>query len=270
MRRYSPLCFAVSLFLLAIPYSSAQTSGELVQVIPPSIQHAQPPSPDASAQELEQEADLYREKKDLLDALDYFRAALAKEPKNARIENKIGITELVMLRYPDAKKSFEHAIKLDHQFADAYNNLGVTEYELRKYGKAIKLYEKALELRKDCASYFANEGAAYYSKKEFEKAGEAYGEALRLDPTIFERTSRTGVAAQLPPNLEERAHFDYLVARLFAKEGDKDRSLQYLRRAMEEGYKQINNVYKDPEFEGLRSDARFTELMAAKPPAIPE
>lgn len=39
---------------------------------------------------------------------------------------------------------------------------------------------------------------------------------------------------------------------------------------MEEGYKQIDDVYKDPEFEGLRSDGRFTQLMAARPPAIPE
>ncbi len=53
-------------------------------------------------------------------------------------------------------------------------------------------------------------------------------------------------------------------------EATADRSLQYLRRALEEGYKGIDNVYKDPEFAGLRNDARFTELMAARPPAIPE
>jgi len=269
MRRCSPLCLVIFL-LFVIPPLSAQSGSELVQVIPPPIQLVPPPSPDASAQELEEQADVFREKKDLLDALDYFRAALAKDPNNSRIQNKVGITELIMLRYHDAKKSFEHAIRLDRQFADAYNNLGVTEYFRHNYGRAVKLYDKASQLRPDCASYYANAGAAYYSEKEFERAGMAYEQALKLDPTIFERTSRTGVAAQLPPNVEEKAHFDYLLAKLFAKEGDKDRSLQYLRRAMEEGYKQINNVYKDPEFEGLRSDARFSELMAARPRGIPE
>ena len=37
---------------------------------------------------------------------------------------------------------------------------------------------------------------------------------------------------------------------------------------MEEGYKNINKVYTDSEFASLRTDPRFTELMAQKPPAI--
>jgi hypothetical protein len=46
--------------------------------------------------------------------------------------------------------------------------------------------------------------------------------------------------------------------------------LHYLKKAMEEGYKDINNVYKDNEFSDLRKDPRFTELMAAKTTAIPD
>lgn len=61
-----------------------------------------------------------------------------------------------------------------------------------------------------------------------------------------------------------------MLAKLFAKQQDTDHSLLYLRRAMEEGYKQIDEVYKDPDFDGLRSDARFTQLMAERPPGIPE
>ena len=90
---------------------------------------------------------------------------------------------------------------------------------------------------------------------------------MRLDPDIFERTSRAGVLAQLP-SPDDRAHYDYVLAKLFAKMGIADRSLEYLRKAMEEGYKQIGNVYKDAEFTELRKDPRFTELMASKPAAI--
>jgi hypothetical protein len=39
---------------------------------------------------------------------------------------------------------------------------------------------------------------------------------------------------------------------------------------MEEGYKDINNVYKDNEFSTLRNDPRFAELMAAKTTSIPD
>jgi len=69
---------------------------------------------------------------------------------------------------------------------------------------------------------------------------------------------------------EDRAHYDYVVAKLYAKMGITERSLLYLRRAMEEGYKDINNVYKDNEFVTLRKDPRFADLMNARPTAIPD
>jgi len=93
--------------------------------------------------------------------------------------------------------------------------------------------------------------------------------ALNLDPDIFERTSRAGVQAMLP-SPQDKARYDYVLAKLYAKSGVTDRSLHYLRKAMEDGYKDISNVYKDTEFAELRKDPRFVELMAAKPVALQE
>jgi len=268
--RRQPLFCLLALTSLALPSVQAQTStSELVQISPPNIRRAEPPGETASSDELEKRGDELRAEKAYLDALDYYRAALAKKPGNATIYNKAGISELMMQRYKEAGKDFARAIRFDHEFADAVNNLGVIDYEEKKYGKALKQYEKAIRLRPDAASFFNNQGAAYFAKKEFEKAGEAYAKAMQLDPEILEHTSHYGVSAQLP-SPEDRARYDYLIAKLCARQGDRDRSLQHLRRAMEEGYKAIDDVYKDPEFAGLRGDARFTELMAARPPGIPE
>jgi len=265
MLRRFVFCLTVAI-LLALPNLYAQT--ELVQITPPPLRRAAPPAPNASADELDARGDELRGQKAYLDALDYYRAALAKK-RSASLYNKAGITELELRRDNESARDFGRAVKLDRQFADAWNNLGVAWYLQQKYGKAVKEYEKAIKLKPDVASFYNNLGAAYYGKKDWEQATIAYGQALHLDPDIFERTSRTGVTAQLP-SPEERARFEYLIAKLYAKQGDSDHALQYLRRAMEEGYPGIDDVYKDADFEGLRKDARFAQLMASRPPAIPE
>ena len=265
--RISSVSLLFSAALLVLPLQ-AQNS-EQVEVGPPPLHRADPPAPGASPEELEQRGDELRTQKNFLDAVDYYQAALKGAPGSASLFNKIGICQLMMHRYKEARKSFEHAIKADRKHADAYNNLGVIYYQAHNYNAAIKHYEKAISLNNDAASYYSNMGAAYFGKRQFEKAIQNYSKAMELDPDIFERTSHAGVLAQLP-SPEDRAHYDYVLAKMYARTGVTDRSLHYLKKAMEEGYKDIKNVYKDNEFSTLRKDPRFAELMAAKTTSIPD
>ena len=264
---YRKACL-ILLVVISTTAALAQVShSDQVQIAPPLVRAVEPPAPDATAADLEQEADRLRGDKLYLDALDYYHAALTKKANDACLLNKIGITELMMQRYKEARKSFERAVKSDHEYANAYNNLGVVLYENKKFGAAVKQYEKAIAKDSTSASFYSNLGAAYFSKREFDPAVAAYQHALELDPEVFERTSRAGVQAQLP-RPEDRARYNYTVAKLYAKMGFSDQSLEYLRKAMEAGYKDLKNVYKDVEFAELRKNPRFTELMASKTPVI--
>lgn len=263
------LLVPVLLFTICVCILPAQVSHrEQVQIVPPLLRQVDPPSADATVAELEARADQLRATKLYLDALDYYRAALKKEPNSSRLLNKIGISQLQMQHYREAKKSFDQSIKADRNFADAYNNLGVVYYEDRRYSAAVKEYRRAIAIDGNSASFFSNLGAALFSKKEFDAAVSAYQHALQIDPDVFMRSSRAGVQAQLP-SPEDRARYDYTVAKLYAKMGFSDQSLEYLKKAMEEGYKDFNNVYKDVEFAELRKDKRFTELVATKMPTLP-
>jgi tetratricopeptide (TPR) repeat protein len=242
---------------------------EMVQVGPPPFRRVSPPTPAASVAELEERGDQLRSEKNYLDAIDYYEVAISKAGGTGSLFNKMGICDLMLQRYKDARKNFNRAIKADHDHSDAYNNRGVVFYQQRDYGRAIKDYEKAVALNGQAASYYSNLGAAYFAKKQFEKAAFNYSKALELDPDIFERTSHAGVQAQLP-SPEDRARYDYVLAKLYASMGVTDRSLRYLKKAMEDGYKDIGNVYKDHEFSDLRRDPRFAELMAAKTTSLPE
>lgn len=249
--------------------SSAQVAhSEQLQVKPPLIRATDPPAADAKPADLEARADELRAEKLYLDALDYYRAALTKV-KSPALLNKIGITELMMQRYREAKKSFDQSIKSDHKYADAYNNLGVVYYEEQRFSAAVKEYRRAIAIDATSASFYSNLGAALFSEKQFEPAVIAYQKAMEIDPDVFERTSRGGVQAQLP-SPGDRARYDYTVAKLYAKMGLSDRSLEYLRKAMEEGYKDFKNVYKDEEFAQLRKDKRFAELVATRTPTLPD
>ena len=246
---------------------SQTPQNDRIQVAPPLLQIQAPPK-DASPDDLEKQGDVLRARKEYLDAVDYYRAAIAKQ-SSASVLNKLGIAELMLERYRDAGREFERALKMDRKFAEPYNNLGVVDYKRRKYGSAIKLYKKSIALVPDSASFYSNLGAAYFAKKEFEPASQAYAEAIRLDPEVFEHTSHTGIAAQLVSS-EDRAHYEFVLAKLYAKVGDRDRSLEFLRKAMEDGYKGVGEANTAPEFAELRKDTRFADLMKQKPPVLPE
>lgn len=266
-------CFAVSLSLYLMLCGAFSLHAQVAQLdqiqVAPPMRQVPPPSSTATAKELEKQADQLRLRKAYIDAIDYFQAAIQKDPDNATLYNKLGISELMLQRFRDAGKHFETAIKKDRKLAEAYNNLGVVNYERKKYRGAIKHYKKASELDPESASFHSNLGAAYFAQKKFEEATKEYAEAVRLDPEIFEHSSRMGITAQMS-SPQDRAHYSYVLAKLYAKMGDSDRSLQYLRKAMEEGYKKVDDAYKDPEFAELRKDSRFTELMKERPPALPE
>jgi tetratricopeptide (TPR) repeat protein len=269
--RISAVAFLFST-LLVLP-SQAQNSEQL-EVGPPPVHRADPPASEATPQELERRGDDLRSDKNFLDAVDYYQAALKRAPNSAQLLNKIGICQILLRRLRESKKTLEHAVKVDKQYADAYNNLGVVYYEFgvnnhtgSDFGKALKMYDKAISISGDYASYYNNRAAAYFAKKRYAEASIDYANALTLDPDIFERTSRAGVQAMLP-SPEDKARYEYVVAKLYAKMGVPDRSLHYLRKAMEDGYKDIKDVYRDNEFSTLRKDPRFTELMAAKTLAI--
>jgi tetratricopeptide (TPR) repeat protein len=263
------------LFALPVVFASALAclhaqSLEQVAVGPPQIRRADPPAVNATAKELETVGDQMQSEKAYLDAIDYYQAALAKNPKDAVLMNKIGISQLQLHHYKEAEKSFDHSIRADKTYANAYANLGVVYYEKGSYAKSIHYYDKAILLDKDGAVFYNNRAASLFGKKQFAQAAADYAKALQLDPDIFERSERSGGVQARLPSPEDRAHYDYVLAKLYARNGMSERSLHYLKKAIEDGYKNIKNVYKDEEFSELRKDPRFAELMASKLVSISE
>jgi len=209
----------------------------------------------------EQRGDILMARKMYREAIDVYREG----PLDSWIIwNKLGIAYHQMTQIDEARKYYERAIKLNPKYAEAINNLGTVHYAKKNYRRAVSQYVKALKLTPNSASVYSNLGTAQFARKKYKEAMEAYQKAIALDPEVFEHRSAYGTLLQ-ERSVGERARFHYYLARTYAQAGNAERALQYIRMALEEGFKERDKLMEDPEFANLRETVEFKELMATEP-----
>ncbi len=221
----------------------------------------QEPAPGA-ARELTPEArgDIFMARKMYREAIDVYR----KLPETHVSANKIGIAYHQMTQLDQARKQYERALKLNPKYPEAINNLGTVYYAKKSYRRAIRYYRRALTITPNSASILSNLGTAYFARKKYNDAFQAYQKALSIDPDVFEHRSTQGVLLQ-ERTVEERAKFHFYLAKTYAKAGVVDRALLYMRKAIEEGFREKAKFQEDPEFAALRDLPEFKELMLLEP-----
>jgi tetratricopeptide (TPR) repeat protein len=216
------------------------------------------PKPILSA---ETRGDIFMARKMYREAIEAFGEG---SPKDAVLRNKIGIAHHQMMQLDLARKYYEQAVKLKPHYSEAINNLGTVYYAGKSYRRAISQYKKALKLAPDSASIHSNLGTAYFARNQVVLATEEFRTALKLDPNVFEHHSSYGVMLQ-ERNVQDRAKYHYWMAALYAQDGRSDLALQYLRKALEEGYKERKKLPEDPAFASMRDLPEFKELIALEP-----
>jgi tetratricopeptide (TPR) repeat protein len=217
-------------------------------------QGPRPMSPD-------ERGDLFMARKMFREAIEAYRQG---PPDSAVTWNKIGIAYHQLGDLNAAKKNYEKASRLDKTYADPVNNDGTVFYAQKKYRTAISRYQKALRLNPDSASFWSNLGTAYYSRGRYREMTEAYQKALDIDPQVFEHRGLVGTELQ-DRTVSDRARYHYEMARIYAKSGNNQLALQYLRRSMEEGLKDKAKMTQAPEFAKLRETAEFQAIVALEP-----
>ena len=209
----------------------------------------------------ETRGDIFMARKMYREAIDVFREDRSKNPV---VLNKIGIAYHQMQQLDNARKSYEQAVRLKPDYAEAINNLGTVYYAKKSFSRAVRYYQRALKYAPKSASIYSNLGTAYFARKKYKEAMETYQIALKLDPNVFENHGSYGVLLE-ERNVEERAKFHFHMAKLYAQGGRNELALQYLRKALEEGFKDKKKIEEDPDFQAMRELPEFQELLALEP-----
>ncbi len=239
--------------LAAAPQEAAQE---------PETQRARTPREIA-----ELRADILMARKLYSDAIAGYEEILKREPKNAELLNKIGVGYSNLTKLDKAKKYYERAIKADKKYASALNNLGTVHFYQKKFRRAIKVYQRAIAVKPDSATFHGNLGHAWFADKKYPEAIAAWIRAIEIDPQVFEHRGSAGGTVLQTSSVEQRSLFYFYMAKTFASLGNAERCAHFLKRAIDEGYKNVAGIAKDPAFAPVINDPLFKEALQTPPPA---
>ena len=200
--------------------------------------------------------DLAMARQQYLAAIDAYREGPAD---SAVIWNKLGMAYHHLFAMDEAKRDYQHALRLRHDYPEALNNLGAVYYGKGDFHKAEKYYARALRLSDKSAAVYSNLGTVYFAQRKVAQGLAAYRTAFALDPHVFEDSLPQLVTESLPARA--RAQQDYCLAEVFAQAGHYDRAIDFLRRALNEGFDDRKKILADQTLASLRAMPAFTQLM---------
>ena len=211
---------------------------------------------DATAPLTEDQGDSFLARGRYLAAIRSYEGA---QPKTASTYNKLGIACEHMRLNDRARENFNKALQIDPKFAEVYNNLGTLAHTEGDYRHAEKYYKKAIKLNPKSPDAHKNLGTLYYARGKYGKGDQSYHQAHELDKDIFARSSHAPIQATTDP--KNTADLHYHLAKTYAKAGSDQMALEYLRKAIGEGFRDKRRLLTDQEFAALWNTPAFMKIV---------
>jgi serine/threonine protein kinase/Tfp pilus assembly protein PilF len=174
------------------------------------------------------------------EAIQEMRLAQELDPLSLIINTSLGRVFYGARRYDQAMEQLRKTIDMDPNFAEAHFQIAMVYEQKRMYAEAISEFEKSTELFQDRTM------RAWVGR-------------------VFARSGRRAEAERVISEMKEMASKQYVspypMATIYAALGDKDRAFEYLEKVYDEHSYYVVWLNIDSAFDGLRSDARFQDLL---------
>lgn len=175
-----------------------------------------------------------------------YETAVKLAPSDARIRFELGILLLNAGKPAEAASHLEKAAALDRKTPEYPWALGMAYKRMKKYSEAAGSLEKAAALASGAgrAAILSDLGTVHAAKEDYDSAISWYEKAIKEAPDF--------------------APARYNLACAYARQGKAAEAVEALRKAVELDPGLLAQAKEDPDFEPIRKDKRFKELVEAK------
>jgi tetratricopeptide (TPR) repeat protein len=191
-------------------------------------------------------------------AIEQFNKATALNDKAQKAYNLLGMAYFQKKDYALAEDNFERALALDPSFASAYTNLGGVYFVRQDYGKARDTLTKALALNPGLVAANYSMGSVLIALGDVEGGASYLSRGIALDPNYLDTYSTLVTNVPLASFGQRGIYFIY--AKLFAATGDVEKTVEYLTKAKQAGFRDWHRIAEEKEFEKVRDDPRIKAL----------
>ena len=214
---------------------------------------------------------------DLDGAIREYRAALAKNPKDAGSHALLGNALFEKERYDDARKEYEAALASDSRARAALQGIVAIDVRQGNDDDARAKLEQMIKNEPHDSEAHAALGKLLYAKNDLDGAERHLREALvyaQNDPSALytlglvlakkkAREQANAIFDRLEQVAPRKAYAPYGRAVAAATAGDDDEALKQLAIALDRGIDDLGQVERDPAFATLKSSPRFVSLVAS-------
>jgi TolB-like protein len=204
-----------------------------------------------------------------------FKRAIALNPNYAPAYQWFVLYHLIMSRFDDALADARKAQELDPLSLVIYTNIGRTLYYSRKYDLAIEQLKSALEMDKNLLSARILLGLCYENKKMYKEAIAEYTATLPLTNNApwslaalghaYAVSGRRNDALKIIEQLKSQPAKPYVspfhIGAIYNGLGDKDRAFEWFEKAYADRSGLLIYIKIEPEFDGLRTNPKYLDLM---------
>ena len=204
-----------------------------------------------------------------------FRRALELNPNYPTAHHWRAVHLSRLKRFDEAISEIRRALELDPLSTIINLSYGDILIDARRFDEGIEQYQKTIDLDPNFWFSYLFLGRAYEGKGMYDQAVDAYAKAFNMVPAeslnelkeIYRKSSWKAYLRAVLDGLTTKfqrvsiLQQPYVIAAFHARLGQNDEAIKWLEKAYEEREMRMTWISVAFEFDSMRSDPRFKELV---------
>jgi len=177
----------------------------------------------------------------LSEAISHYYEVLRIKPDDAEVISNIGSVFFKQGRVNEAICHYTEALRIKPDFAEVQSNLKKALAVLKEIDGAVEKVQGLLKSNPEDPRLHYDLGTLYYKKGEFDKAIFQYEKSLSIQP--------------------DNPGTYYNLACMYSMQNMVEKSLDFLKKAIEKGYDNQDNIRNDRDLENVRNTSGYKQLI---------